>query len=85
MDRQSIYASHVYEPSYGENEDTRIQLQAQLETFILDFRLDNVFVYRYVRLLPWASVRRELTWPPEINCARMSSSRSTFATSTLAT
>ncbi|KAF9767961.1 minichromosome maintenance protein 5 [Fusarium sp. DS 682] len=46
MDRGSIYSAHVYEPSFGENGDTRMQLQTQLETFILDFRLDNNFVYR---------------------------------------
>ncbi|KAK2923370.1 hypothetical protein FoTM2_016893 [Fusarium oxysporum f. sp. vasinfectum] len=46
MDRGSIYSAHVYEPSFGENRDTRLQLQTQLETFILDFRLDNNFVYR---------------------------------------
>ncbi|KHO01468.1 DNA replication licensing factor mcm5 [Metarhizium album ARSEF 1941] len=46
MDRQSVYSAHVFEPSYGENGDTRLQLQQQLETFILDFRLDNNFVYR---------------------------------------
>ncbi|KAJ4268304.1 minichromosome maintenance protein 5 [Fusarium torreyae] len=46
MDRGSIYSAHVYEPSFGENGDTRLQLQTQLETFILDFRLDNNFVYR---------------------------------------
>lgn len=47
MDRQSVYSAHVYEPSFGETSDTRLQLQTQLETFILDFRLDNNFVYRY--------------------------------------
>jgi DNA replication licensing factor MCM5 len=47
MDRQSVYSTHVYEPSFGQNEDTRLQLQTQLETFILDFRHDNHFVYRY--------------------------------------
>ncbi|KAH7205355.1 MCM2/3/5 family-domain-containing protein [Fusarium redolens] len=46
MDRGSIYSAHVYEPSFGKNRDTRLQLQTQLETFILDFRLDNNFVYR---------------------------------------
>ncbi|KAH7475278.1 hypothetical protein FOMA001_g11765 [Fusarium oxysporum f. sp. matthiolae] len=46
MDRRSIYSAHVYEPSSGENRDARLQLQTQLETFILDFRLDNNFVYR---------------------------------------
>lgn len=47
MDRQSVYSTHVFEPSLGDNGDTRLQLQTQLETFILDFRLDNNFVYRY--------------------------------------
>lgn len=47
MDRQSVYSTHVYEPTFGDNSDTRLQLQTQLETFILDFRLDNNFVYRY--------------------------------------
>jgi DNA replication licensing factor MCM5 len=47
MDRGSIYSAHVYEPSFGENRDTRLKLQTQLETFILDFRLDNNFVYRF--------------------------------------
>ncbi|KAG6039885.1 hypothetical protein E4U41_001885 [Claviceps citrina] len=46
MDRQSVYSTHVYEPNFGDNGDTRLQLQQQLETFILDFRLDNNFVYR---------------------------------------
>ncbi|KAH7318483.1 DNA replication licensing factor mcm5 [Stachybotrys elegans] len=46
MDRQSVYSTHVYEPSFGGDGDTRLQLQAQLETFILDFRLDNNFIYR---------------------------------------
>ncbi|CAM1508253.1 Fc.00g051010.m01.CDS01 [Cosmosporella sp. VM-42] len=46
MDRQSVYSAHVFEPTFGENSDTRLQLQTQLETFILDFRLENNFVYR---------------------------------------
>lgn len=47
MDRQSVYSTHVFEPSFGDNGDSRLQLRKQLETFILDFRLDNNFVYRY--------------------------------------
>lgn len=46
MDRQSVYSAQVFDPSFSENGDTRLQLQTQLETFILDFRLDNNFVYR---------------------------------------
>lgn len=49
MDRQSVYSTHVYDPTFAQGEDTNLQVQAQLEAFILDFRLDNVFVYRYVR------------------------------------
>ncbi|KAG7421269.1 DNA replication licensing factor mcm5 [Fusarium oxysporum f. sp. rapae] len=39
-------SAHIYEPNFGEHRDTRLQLQTQLETFILDFWLDNNFVYR---------------------------------------
>ncbi|KAL6878889.1 MCM2/3/5 family domain-containing protein [Trichoderma novae-zelandiae] len=46
MDRQSVYSTRVYEPNFGDADDTRLQLQSQLETFILDFRIDNHFVYR---------------------------------------
>ncbi|KAL6875327.1 MCM2/3/5 family domain-containing protein [Trichoderma longibrachiatum] len=46
MDRQSVYSTRVYESNFGDAEDTRLQLQSQLETFILDFRIDNNFVYR---------------------------------------
>ncbi len=46
MDRQSVYTTHVFEPNYEQGEDTNLQLQAQLEQFILGFRLDKKFVYR---------------------------------------
>ncbi|KAL0943997.1 DNA replication licensing factor mcm5 [Colletotrichum truncatum] len=46
MDRQSVYSTHVYEPSFGQNEDTRTQIQTQLENFILQFRHDNNYTYR---------------------------------------
>lgn len=46
MDSHTVYSTHVFEPSYAETDDTRLQIQNQLETFILDFRLDNNFVYR---------------------------------------
>ncbi|KAB5575528.1 MCM2/3/5 family protein [Coniochaeta sp. 2T2.1] len=46
MDRQSIYTTHVYQPNFGQGEDTNLQVQEQLEGFVLDFRLDNIFVYR---------------------------------------
>lgn len=46
MDRPSVYSSRLF-PATFENEDTNLHVRAQLESFILDFRLDNVFVYRY--------------------------------------
>lgn len=47
MDRQSVYSLSVLPPEY-DSEDTRGQIQAQLEQFILQFRLDNAFIYRSV-------------------------------------
>lgn len=48
MDRQSVYSLSVLAPDYGENEDSRGQIQAQLQNFILEFQLGNVFTYRSV-------------------------------------
>ncbi|KAI1004201.1 DNA replication licensing factor [Podosphaera aphanis] len=45
MDRQSVYSLSVLPPEYNDD-DTRGQIQTQLERFILQFRLDNVFIYR---------------------------------------
>jgi DNA replication licensing factor MCM5 len=49
MDRGSVYSTHVFDPSVGQSSDTNIHTESQLETFILDFRLDNKFVYRYIQ------------------------------------
>ncbi|KAI1391433.1 MCM-domain-containing protein [Hypoxylon trugodes] len=46
MDRQSVYSVSVFNSNSGPNEDTRLQIQEQLITFILQFRHDNNFVYR---------------------------------------
>ncbi|KAI9749899.1 MAG: minichromosome maintenance protein 5 [Chaenotheca gracillima] len=46
MDKQSVYSLSVLAPDYGENEDSRSQTQQQLVDFILEFRLDNAFIYR---------------------------------------
>ncbi|EMR64377.1 minichromosome maintenance protein 5 [Eutypa lata] len=46
MDRQSVYSVSVFQPTAGAGEDTRLQIQEQLVTFILQFRHDNIFVYR---------------------------------------
>lgn len=46
MDRGTVSTLHVFPQE--ETEETNLQVQKQLEIFILEFRLDNVFVYRYV-------------------------------------
>ncbi|KAI1103273.1 MCM-domain-containing protein [Jackrogersella minutella] len=46
MDRQSVYSVSVFNSNSGPNEDSRLQIQEQLVTFILQFRHDNIFVYR---------------------------------------
>lgn len=83
MDRGSVHTLHVFPQEEGE--DTNLQVQKQLETFILEFRLDNVFVYRYAQslgashtLIPFADSHAE------ISCARTRSFKNTIATSTLA-
>lgn len=47
MDQQSVYSLNVLAPEIDASEDTRTQIQAQLRAFILEFRLDNAFIYRY--------------------------------------
>ena len=49
MDRQSVFSLSVLPPDQDANEDSRSQIQAQLRDFILEFRLDTGFIYRYVR------------------------------------
>ncbi|KAI9850607.1 MAG: minichromosome maintenance protein 5 [Thelocarpon superellum] len=46
MDRQSVYSLSVLAPDYDPNEETRGRIKQQLADFILDFRLDNAFIYR---------------------------------------
>ncbi|KAI9818235.1 MAG: minichromosome maintenance protein 5 [Thelocarpon impressellum] len=46
MDRQSVFSLSVLAPDYGDNEDSRGQIQQQLCDFVLEFRLDNAFIYR---------------------------------------
>ena len=48
MDRQSVYSLSVLPPDPDASENSRSQIQALLREFILEFRLDNAFIYRYV-------------------------------------
>jgi DNA replication licensing factor MCM5 len=45
MDRQSVFSSRLY-GTPTESEDSNTHIRALLESFILDFRLDNIFIYR---------------------------------------
>ncbi|KAL9582199.1 MAG: hypothetical protein Q9212_003434 [Teloschistes hypoglaucus] len=46
MDRQSVFSLSVLPPDPDAVDDSRSQIQAQLRNFILEFRLDNAFIYR---------------------------------------
>ncbi|KAF4120462.1 DNA replication licensing factor MCM5 [Geosmithia morbida] len=46
MDSQSIYTARTFASNFDDSSDTRIQLQAQLEAFVLGFRIDNHYIYR---------------------------------------
>ncbi|KAI9857034.1 MAG: minichromosome maintenance protein 5 [Trichoglossum hirsutum] len=46
MDRQSVYSLSVFPPDYSETDNLRGEIQRQLRDFILEFRLDNAFIYR---------------------------------------
>ena len=49
MDRQSVFSLSVLAPQ-DNDDDSRKQVRRQLESFILEFRLDNAFVYRLMEL-----------------------------------
>ena len=48
MDRQSVYSLSVFGRDPAEEPDSRAHIQQQFVEFVLDFQLDNVFVYRSV-------------------------------------
>lgn len=57
MDRQSVYSLSVLAPDPDANEDSPTQIRGQLRNFILEFRLDNAFLYRSVLMyLPESGV-----------------------------
>ena len=46
MDRQTPYALSVLNPDRNGGEDSRTRIESQLREFVLEFRLDNAFIYR---------------------------------------
>lgn len=47
MDRRTPYTLSVLAPSTDGNDESRTQIQARLREFVLEFQLDNAFIYRY--------------------------------------
>jgi len=47
MDRQSVYSLSIFGRSAQEQEpNSRGQIQQRLIDFVLEFQLDNIFIYR---------------------------------------
>ena len=46
MDVQQPYSLSVLPPDPDASEDSRSQVQSHFRDFILEFRLDNAFIYR---------------------------------------
>lgn len=47
MDRRTPYTLSVLAPSTDGADESRTQVQARLREFVLEFQLDNAFIYRY--------------------------------------
>jgi DNA replication licensing factor MCM5 len=47
MDRGSISTTQVFNRS-ADQDDSKLQVQKDLENFIMTFRIDNKYVYRWV-------------------------------------
>ena len=80
MDQQSVYSLSVLAADPDASEDSRTQIQAQLRDFILEFRLDNAFIYRYAILNNMYDGDTNMMASAEIRFAKMSWSSSTTAT-----
>ncbi|KAI9898434.1 hypothetical protein N3K66_006794 [Trichothecium roseum] len=46
MDTQSVYTTRTFASNYTDTADSATQVRAQIEEFILSFRLENNYVYR---------------------------------------
>lgn len=47
MDRQSVYSLSVFSRDAEQEPDSRAAIQQRLMNFVLEFQLDNIFIYRY--------------------------------------
>jgi hypothetical protein len=48
MDTRSAYALSVLAPDFDDEQNSRTQIQNQFREFILEFRLNSAFIYRFV-------------------------------------
>lgn len=48
MDRRTPYTLSVLAPSTSGADESRTETQARLRKFVLEFQLDNAFIYRWV-------------------------------------
>lgn len=83
MDRGTVASLHVFPRE--EADQTNLQVQKQLEAFILDFRLDNLFVYRYGACFSTLLSHLAYFQTAEISFVRTPYCKSSTAISTLAT
>lgn len=52
MDRRTPYTLSVLAPSTNGADDSRSAIQNKLKDFVLEFQLDNAFIYRYAARVP---------------------------------
>lgn len=58
MDRRTPYTLSVLAPSTDGGEESRTQVQARLREFVLEFQLDNAFIYRYELMVDMVDGKR---------------------------
>ena len=58
MDRRTPYSLSVLAASTDGAEESRTQIQQRLRDFVLEFQLDNAFIYRYAAMTTDKSVAK---------------------------
>jgi hypothetical protein len=75
MDRRTPYTLSVLAPSVDGAEESRTQLQARLREFVLEFQLDNAFIYRYDHSNILTSANANRNWrtnsPPSLQISSL--------------
>lgn len=73
MDRRTPYTLSVLAPSTNGADESRTTIQNRLRDFVLEFQLDNAFIYRYASRIHISRdcVRTDLDHAIVINYDRM--------------